>query len=487
MADLIQNNAKYEQWRNSHNFNNCKLKRKNYGEFLADYITGEQDGFVLNLNGSWGTGKTEFLKRFYSYLLVKEHPVVYINSWESDFSKEPLTVITSELLSQFEKFNSGIGSEETTKRVKQLCGKALKAALVGVAGFTSAKILNDSNIGMETIKQMIESDSENFTKQLTKEYTEQIEAIHGIRKSLGQLAEVLQKNYGAKLPAVILVDELDRCRPTHAIEMLEVIKHFFTTDNFVFVIATDTEQLSHSIKSVYGAEFDSNQYLKRFFDRKVSLPEPDLEHYISATSKGFTNYSSLSLFPLINQGNLEKEVNSIIAKLASAFKLKIRDVDQLFSKMHSCLRSICVIKEGTEKKQIVNIAALIIGLIEQDGNFEPYENRNDSSHTYTPPINKDIEFGPDLNINLYIEKNMQCVVTMEVSTQDPWGRNITQQELPNPRDLRNIMESNSSAELQNFIGSLSTNINNYKRAPEQAKYWMWSDLKKIIELAGNIE
>ncbi|WP_236689940.1 KAP family P-loop NTPase fold protein [Photobacterium angustum] len=257
--------AKYEHWKDTHNFDNCKLNRKEYGVFLSNYLVGETNGFVLNLNGSWGAGKTEFLKRFYTHLLEEKHPVIYIDAWESDFSKEPLTVITSELLTQLESFNNGIGSQENTKRLKQFLSKAIKATAVGVAGYASKKYLDDSTVGSNAMMKYFDESPTDFMKQLTSEYSQQIEAIQKIRECLSQLAKVLKSNYGAEIPVVVLVDELDRCRPTYAIEMLEVIKHFFKTENFVFLIATDTDQLSHSINAVYGYNFDSKQYLKKFF------------------------------------------------------------------------------------------------------------------------------------------------------------------------------------------------------------------------------
>lgn len=51
-------------------------------------------------------------------------------------------------------------------------------------------------------------------------------------------------------PFFIFIDQLDRCRPTYAIEMLEQVKHLFDIDHAVFVIATDGDQLARSIKAV---------------------------------------------------------------------------------------------------------------------------------------------------------------------------------------------------------------------------------------------
>lgn len=280
MPKSLIENAKYASWKESHTFDNCKLNRKDYGHFLANYLIGEKDGFVLNLNGSWGTGKTEFMKRFYVELMERGHPTIYIDAWESDFSQEPLTVVASELLNQLERLLDGAISDGAITEVKRALGKALKGTLVGLAGIASARLLNDSSIGMEAVNKLLDEAPQNITKQLAEDYQSQIEAIINTRKTLGNLAESLQTVNSSELPVIVLIDELDRCRPTYAIEMLEVIKHFFLIKNFVFVIATDTDQLCHSIRSVYGDEFDSSQYLKRFFDRKSNLPEPNIEQYV---------------------------------------------------------------------------------------------------------------------------------------------------------------------------------------------------------------
>ncbi|MGL6501786.1 KAP family P-loop NTPase fold protein [Aeromonas caviae] len=252
MPKSLIENAKYASWKDSHTFDNCKLNRKDYGQFLANYLIGEKDGFVLNLNGSWGTGKTEFLKRLYVELMDRGHPTIYIDAWESDFSQEPLTVVACELLNQLERLMEGAISESRITEAKRALGKALKGTLVGFAGIASAKLLNDSAIGMEAVNKLLEEAPQNITKQLAEDYQSQIEAIINTRKALGNLAESLQTVNDSELPVIVLIDELDRCRPTYAIEMLEVIKHFFSINNFVFVIATDTEQLCHSITSVYG-------------------------------------------------------------------------------------------------------------------------------------------------------------------------------------------------------------------------------------------
>ncbi len=77
-----------------------------------------------------------------------------------------------------------------------------------------------------------------------------------------------------KQPLVFIIDELDRCRPTFAIELLERVKHIFDVPNIVFVFGINRSELVKSLESVYG-EIDAGVYLQRFFGMPFVLPEPD--------------------------------------------------------------------------------------------------------------------------------------------------------------------------------------------------------------------
>lgn len=93
-----------------------------------------------------------------------------------------------------------------------------------------------------------------------------------LKKDLIKLAtKVLEET---QFPLVFIVDELDRCRPTFAIEVLERIKHLFNINNMVFVLGIARNELSKSIKSVYG-EIDVENYLHRFIDLEFRLPQAD--------------------------------------------------------------------------------------------------------------------------------------------------------------------------------------------------------------------
>ena len=65
---------------------------------------------------------------------------------------------------------------------------------------------------------------------------------------------------------MVMIDELDRCRPSYAVEFLETAKHLFVVNQVVFVLAINRKQLAHAVRALYGNEFEAEAYLRRSLD-----------------------------------------------------------------------------------------------------------------------------------------------------------------------------------------------------------------------------
>ncbi|MCF4009137.1 KAP family P-loop NTPase fold protein [Rheinheimera sp. UJ63] len=476
--------CKYEKWLTKYTFENCKLDRGEYGEFLKNYLAGEHDGFVLNLNGAWGTGKTEFLRRLYSLFITEGHPTIYIDAWESDFSEMPLSVVSSELLNQLSAINEDIGTE--LSKVGEFLGKAVKGAIIGGAGLLSKHLLADASAGSEMAKALFEKSPNDFLDSVKKEHAEQIEAIKSIRTELGNLAEVIQKNYSKRLPVFVLVDELDRCRPSYAIEMLEVIKHFFTTKHFVFVVATDTKQLRESIKSVYGSSFDSTTYLKRFFNREARLDEPKLEKYIGLSKVSNNEYGSrVILYPEIS--NLGRQsTTKYLEWLSVAFDLSLRDIDQLINKLNACLRTAIHAYDLSQKVQLINVFSLITALIEFDKEHSQFIERKTSNPMISGVFtNTDFTLNGELvSLSEIYKINMICSVMHEETVDSHHGEQYKELYF-GVRQLRSSDYSNDFT-LRTIIANIS-NVLSHHHKKTTSKIWLWHDYQRVVRLAGMIE
>ncbi|MCD9550816.1 NTPase KAP [Photobacterium carnosum] len=287
-----------------------KLGRVKYAIFLTKLLASQgfdksrndadqERNYVLNLNSEWGSGKSYFLKRW-SEDIKEYYPVVYVDAWKKDYSDDPLMTVISSIIEQLRK-QAGKDKESPEFKVPRKLIGLLKAAAPGIGrglfkryvGIDPVMIMNadDDNESLGKIStdengkpiDMSFAASE-AVKYLIDEHDAKSAAIESLKKSVFEWVGAVVGLKKKELPAFIFIDELDRCRPSYAVEMLETIKHIFDIKGVVFVIATDTEQLQHAVKAVYGEGFNANMYLGRFFNSRYSLKSPNLENFLEVHS-----------------------------------------------------------------------------------------------------------------------------------------------------------------------------------------------------------
>lgn len=255
-------------------FKNDLLDRKETVEVLA-HLVGSIDGpCVIAVDSEWGSGKTTFLRILAQFLRNKAFPVVEFNAWETDFAGDPLVALSAELTDGLDEY-----FESETASVERL--KVASKKLIRLAAPTALRAATGGFVDIDAILRHWHEDAESFAEARLRLYQEGKQFIEEFSNSLASMAVALSKGYEGR-PLVVLIDELDRCRPPYAIELLEIAKHLFSADHVVFVLALNRDELAHSIKAVYGRDFDAQGYLRRFFDVDVMLPGPDREAFISA-------------------------------------------------------------------------------------------------------------------------------------------------------------------------------------------------------------
>ena len=106
---------------------------------------------------------------------------------------------------------------------------------------------------------------------------------------------------------------------------------------FRSVLSTDTTQLTHSIRAVYGNDFDGKKYLQRFIDLDYALKKPESEKYIETLFKSLGLHETLS-------ARTDKEdlgrVKNCFTVLAKRFDLKPRDINRLLMRIRLILYSV---------------------------------------------------------------------------------------------------------------------------------------------------
>lgn len=132
-------------------------------------------------------------------------------------------------------------------------------------------------------------------------------------------------------PIIIFIDELDRCRPNFAVDMLEIIKHTFDVEGVSFVLVTNTQQLRASINHCYGQAVDAQRYLDKFIKFRFELSPHSQRHmtnpvlaanayfYQLIGEKGFLSSSLLS----------NTLLKKFIAKFIGHQGLSLREIETL--------------------------------------------------------------------------------------------------------------------------------------------------------------
>ena len=318
------------------------LDRKEIARRLTSVVWEQEAPFVISVDGRWGTGKTFLLKRWAQDLRNQDPPwqVIYYNAWEDDFAQDPLLAIISQLS---EHLSEGFG--DRVSKLVEVAGPLLYygaslAALVGV-GIPLPPIPTGSD----------DSPSEKLDA-----YQKKRAAKDDLRESLGRLASEVRKETGQ--PLIFIIDELDRCRPTFAIELLERVKHVFDVPNIVFVFGINRGELTKSLRSVYG-EIDAGTYLRRFFDMEFVLPDADPERFCASLVRRFqldTFFLNLSKAAGSDTHVTElRLLSSYLPVIVGRLGLSLRDIDY-------CIRLLALATRDLSPRQTLH-PALFVALV----------------------------------------------------------------------------------------------------------------------------
>ena len=270
-----------------------EFNRKPIAENIIRLLTSDIDLSPMVIDGGWGTGKTEFCKKLIRLMQEqqRDYQPVYIDAFRSDHSGEPLLALLAEIIKACTPEDTGEQPSEQrkniTRKVAKAAGFVMKTVAKAAVGHVLKQNMEDLAEGMSQIindeqeaknaattvagvATTLASHSIDVTIDATVEalLKEQIEA----EKNLETLKSCL-KELAADKPIILFIDELDRCRPDYAVDMLEVIKHVFDIENVKVVLVTNTKQLRAAINHRYGVEVDAQKYLDKFLKYSFALPE----------------------------------------------------------------------------------------------------------------------------------------------------------------------------------------------------------------------
>ena len=281
--DIQKYYSDYSDENLSNGYINNTLERNKYIHSFISMLLSIEKGGVIAIDGEWGSGKTYFVHQV-KWLLectsknidsevesvlnrtvpkldnIKGHKykAFYYDAWKHDKSNNPFFTLLRTLILAF-------GGIDYFNQKKGFIESLLKGASHIVKGITQ--------IDVESIFNGIKEFSGiNDTAPLSElEFIEQMDCQ--VNYFLYYICE------GQYDKLVIFIDELDRCKPSFAVELLEIIRHYFNHDKVIFVLSTNLKEFQYCIKQYYGEGFDGWKYLDRFIDIRITLPMIMVEEY----------------------------------------------------------------------------------------------------------------------------------------------------------------------------------------------------------------
>ena len=314
-------------------FKNDLLDRKEPVEILTHLVGSIEGPCVLAVDAAWGTGKTTFLRIWAQYLKNQSFPVIEFNAWETDFTGDPFVALSSELTDGLSEYTDDPIPEKVAA-AKNAAKEVLQRAVPGIIRVATGGILDLSPLMEKEIGQFLASQAQ---ERLTS-YQEARKSVQHFRTVLQDMASTLAATHQNR-PLVVVIDELDRCRPSYAVELLEVAKHLFSVNHIVFVLAINRSELAHSIRSLYGSDFDGDGYLRRFFDIDFQLPHPEREKFINALL-GAIQFDQYFTRTHNKEGQLENDAFKLLRVFLSKSDLSLRMVAQAIRRLGLMLASL---------------------------------------------------------------------------------------------------------------------------------------------------
>ena len=234
------------------------LNRKETATRLIEILQGQRSSLRVSVDGGWGSGKTFFLKRLHATLKDRGCRVRYVDVSQSDFTRSHLTTLLNSVRPWLD---SDMGF---LKRSWHRVCRILKRP-------ESTQTTLGLNFGLLAVQH-----------EFGYSFDEDRRLQDTLIAFKTQLAKVAQKGLDERgLPTLIIIDELDRCRPGYALEVLQAVKHLFDVPGVSFIFGVNRSELVESLKLACG-NIDVETYLQKFFDLSFSLPQAGLAEYTRA-------------------------------------------------------------------------------------------------------------------------------------------------------------------------------------------------------------
>ena len=265
--------------------------------------------FAISIDGLWGTGKTTVMKMLESRLHEGGYSTFWFNPWE--YRRTESVVLA---------FLQRLAAKHITEveQLEKSGGKIFKVLLKAGIG-TALKIYTKGNVSLKSV----EADLQNIEEGQKLSYERYQDSIESIKDEFKELIEKIGAKYTQK-PVCIFFDDLDRCLPDDAIQLLEALKNLLVVQgcNAIVICGIDTRVAKQFISKHYNGleETFAINYFRKIFNLTISMPySPDIYNLLVGYIKELYDWDGSA-----HRGRAEKLANMVYTRGEQAEMTSVR-------------------------------------------------------------------------------------------------------------------------------------------------------------------
>lgn len=344
--------------------------KSDLAERLTNLYGNLAHGTVSILDGRWGIGKSVFARQWQHHLESRGIPCIYFDAFAADYVESPFRAVASAFVraakdakqpddARYDRFLTA-----TAKTLKIIAAPIAKMVVkAGTLGLVSSSEIEGLKTAAEDVASGFGDISEEAVKAMLEEQAGDEASFAELRKSLADLPELLAKKLDdqgrtgedietGSRSLVVIIDELDRCRPDFALGVMEVLKHFFRAERVHFVLVTNLNHLLLSVQKRYGVGDTAGEYLQKFYDFIIPFEGQQPESHI--TSAGLHAQRLLNMM-LIGANNTNgAELIRYVIEIVNALDLSLRQSERIV---------INVVLAQIDFSQITYMSGLLVALL----------------------------------------------------------------------------------------------------------------------------
>jgi len=265
-----------------------------YVDTLVDVCKSASTPLTVGVFGGWGSGKTSLMKMVKKGL-PEDYTAAWFDAWKYDkeetlwrafllsilsamhlsekLSDDELSKLTAMLYRALDLEKSGGVTIDLAKLGAKVAQGAVQIGLSFIPGGAALGKLVEE-LQKAGAQNLSETAFDAIQRERTKIHIEQVRFLEQFQAQFARLVKDRIESKNGRL--VVFVDDLDRCLPEKAIEVLEAIKLFVDAPGCVFVLGLDQEVIARGVEIRYKdfLQKDGTNQISgaRYLEKIIQLP-----------------------------------------------------------------------------------------------------------------------------------------------------------------------------------------------------------------------